>query len=40
MVGAEASRLGFEVSQLQASLEVARRLVLGAALERFARALA
>ncbi len=38
MVEAEASRLGFEVGQLQASLEVARRLVLGASMERFAQA--
>ena len=39
MVEAEAHRLGFEVGQLQASLEVARRLVLGASMERFAQAL-
>src|SRR5438876_919793 len=39
MVGAEARRLGFEVGQLQASLEVARRNVLGASMERFAQAL-
>jgi hypothetical protein len=40
LVEADVSRVGLEVSQLQASLEVARRLVLGAALDRFARALA
>ena len=39
MVEAEARRLGFEVGQLQASLEVARRNVLGASMERFAQAL-
>jgi hypothetical protein len=39
MVEAEARRLGFEVGQLQASLEVARRNVLGASMERFAKAL-
>src|SRR5258708_4390899 len=36
---ADAQRLGFEVGQLQASLEVARRNVLGASMERFAQAL-
>src|SRR5437773_251783 len=39
MVEAEARRLGFEVGQFQASLEVARRNVLGASMERFAQAL-
>src|SRR5881628_1016166 len=39
MVEAEARRLGFEVGQLQASIEVARRNVLGASMERFAQAL-
>ena len=39
MVEAEARRLGFEVGQLQASLEVARRNVLGASMEQFAQAL-
>jgi hypothetical protein len=39
LVEAEAHRLGFEVGQLQASLEVARRLVLGASMDQFAHAL-
>ncbi len=39
MVDVEARRLGFEVGQLQASLEVARRVVLGASMEQFAHAL-
>lgn len=39
LVEAEAHRFGFEVGQLQASLEVARRLVLGASMEQFAQAL-
>jgi hypothetical protein len=39
LVEAEAHRLGFEVGQLQASLEVARRVVLGASMDQFAQAL-
>jgi hypothetical protein len=35
LVEAEAHRFGFEVGQLQASLEVARRLVLGASMDQF-----
>jgi hypothetical protein len=39
LVEADAHRLGFEVGQLQASLEVARRFVVGASIEQFAQTL-